>query len=96
MNKYGKINFFGDLVIATNIIQNNNEIIVNPTNEEYVANGYKMVVSDEMLPSKEDFNIEKYYEEDETSIHVRYRYVENTDNDMNIVNDEEISEFNEL
>ena len=81
MNKYGKIDVFGDLVIASNTIQNNNEIIVNPTDEEYLANGYKLVLFDEILPAREGFNIEKYYEENETTIYVKYRYVEIIDSD---------------
>ena len=72
MEKYGKIDFFNDLVIATNIIQNNTEIIVNPTEDEYLANGYKHIVYDE----KVGYNVEMYYEEDESHIYVKYRYTE--------------------
>lgn len=91
MNKYGKFNFLGDLVIAGNTIQNDKEIIVNPTHEEYLANGYKLVVFDEMLPAQEGYNIEKYYEQDETTIYVRYKYVEIVDIiESEIINNGEI------
>jgi len=90
MDKYGKFNVFGDLVIASNTIQNNNEIIVNPTHEEYLANGYKLVLFDEMLPTQEGFNIEKYYEQDETTIYVKYKYTEIIDDEDEIINNEEI------
>lgn len=90
MNRYGKIDAFGDLVIASNTIQNNNEIIVNPTDDEYLANGYKLVLFDDMLPPQEGFNIEKYYEQNETTIYVKYRYIEIIDIDDEIINNEEI------
>lgn len=80
MKKYGKLNVFGDLVIAGNTIQNNTEIIVNPTDEEYMANGYKLIIYDKVLADKKGFNIEKYYEENEDCIYVKYRYVDNTEN----------------
>lgn len=79
MKRYGKLDVFGDLVIAGNTIQNNTEIIVNPTDEEYTANGYKLVVFDKALADKKGFNVEKYYEENESCIYVRYRYVDNTE-----------------
>lgn len=74
--KYGKIDCFGDLSYATNTITNGNNIIVNPTDDEYIANGYKLVQCDEMPPKREGVNIERYYQESEDTIYVRYRYSE--------------------
>ena len=79
MKKYGRINFLGDLEYASNTIQNDGCIIVNPTDEEYLANGYKLVMSDEPLADREGYNIEKYYQEDEWCIYIKYRYVEIVD-----------------
>ncbi len=80
MKRYGKLDVFGDLVIAGNTIQNNTEIIVNPTDEEYTENGYKLIIYDKVLTDKKGFNIEKYYEENDNCIYVKYRYVDNTEN----------------
>ena len=76
MKKYGKIDYFGDLAYATNTIANDSGIIVNPTDDEYMANGYKLVRCDEIPPEREGVNIERYYEETEDTIYVRYRYSE--------------------
>ena len=38
----------------------------------------------EALPYKEGFNIEKYYEETNDYIYVKYRYVENIEENDNI------------
>lgn len=79
MKRYGKLDVFGDLAIAGNTIQNNTEIIINPTDEEYTANGYKLIIYDKVLVDKKGFNVEKYYEESENCIYVKYRYVNNTE-----------------
>ena len=82
MKRYGKINFLGDLEVVTNLIQNNNTIVINPTHEDYISNGYKLIVYGEALPDKEGFNLEKYYEETGDTIYIKYRYVENTPADI--------------
>ena len=61
MQKFGKINFFGNLELANNIIQTNEKIIVNPTEEEY-------------LDPKEGFNIAKRFNETDSEIIITYEY----------------------
>lgn len=74
MQKFGKINFFGNLELANNIIQTNEKIIVNPTEEEYLANGYKKIIKEKYLDPKEGFNIAKRFNETDSEIIITYEY----------------------
>ena len=85
MAKFGIINYLNELVVADNVIYGkNNTTIINPTEQEYLDNGYKYLEYSEALPYKEGFNIEKYYEETDDHIYVKYRYMENIEENYNI------------
>ena len=76
MKKFGKLNNFGDLIIATNVLQVDNTIIINPTYEDYINNGYKELIYEEPLIEKIGYNTERYYVETDNCIYIHYRYVE--------------------
>lgn len=77
MERYGRINKLGDLIIPNNVIQTEHDIIINPTEEKYLENGYKKIIFEKQPKEKIGFNIEKYYEETEDCIYVKYKFVEN-------------------
>ena len=83
--EFGRINVFGELEYAPTTIIGGNSIILNPTEGEYVANGYKPVIVDErpdttQLDAEETFyRLRKYYEETETTIYVRYEILLDVD-----------------
>jgi hypothetical protein len=77
MQEFGKIDFLGNLIFAPNTIQIGTELIINPTREQYLSAGYKCIIFDDELEPKEGYNTERYYEQTEDTIYVRYRYVEN-------------------
>ena len=76
MQKFGKINIFGDLEIATKIIQTDEKIIVNPTEEEYLENEYKKILEENYPKEKEGFNIVKKFTENCQEIIIKYEYEE--------------------
>ncbi len=90
MRIFGKINYFGDLEIAGNTLQTKTEIIVNPSDEEYQQNGYKLVEYEQYPEEKENYNIVKFFEESGNIIFVKYRYEENneTENIIEHIEDE--------
>ena len=51
-------------------------IIANPTEEELRMFGYKNLIITEKPDEKEGYVIETYYEDGETSITQKYRYIE--------------------
>lgn len=90
MQEFGLIDFFGNLIFAPNAIQIGTELIINPSREQYLSAGYKCIVFDDELEPKEGYNTERYYEQTEDTIYVKYRYVEIIDNEDEIINNEEI------
>ena len=82
MNIYGKLNIFGELVYAPEILQDGNgTIILNPQDKDYFNNGYKLIIKEETPEEYKGKNTEIYYEEDGNIIYIKVRLVEETDID---------------
>lgn len=82
--KYGVIKL-GVLEFAPSVINDGYNIIINPTEDDYLRFGYKRVVYDEVPEyDNETQYLTEYYDEYETAICVRY-----------VVNDNEIETIRE-
>lgn len=80
MNIYGKLNIFGELVYAPEILQNGNgTIILNPQDKDYFNNGYKLIIKEDTPEEYKGKNTEIYYVEDGNVIYIKVRLSEEID-----------------
>ena len=79
---YGKINIFGELEIDPVSIVRGQQIILNPTRDEMVNNGFKRVYYEERPDTSEyddagiEYYVKMHFDETDDSIYVRYEIVE--------------------
>lgn len=72
--RYGKINYFGELEYAPTQLNIDGKIVINPTEEDLLSQGYKLVIEESFPENKENWNIAKSFEENENDIIVHYLY----------------------
>lgn len=94
MNRFGKLNSFGELIYAPDILkEENGTIIINPSESDYYRMGYKLIIEEEVPKEYKGKNTEAYYEETETIIYIKIRLApEVNEEDTEIIN--HINDFN--
>lgn len=91
--RYGKLNSFGELIYAPDILkEENGTIIINPSESDYYRMGYKLIIEEEKPSEFYGKNTEIYYEETESIIYIKHKLSPEMEEDTEII--KHINDFN--
>lgn len=87
MNRFGKLNSFGELVYAPEILKTEDgTIIVSPSSKDYLRLGYKLIIEEAKPSEFYGKNTEIYYEETESIIYIKHKLSPEMEEDTEIIN----------
>lgn len=93
MNRFGKLNSFGELIYVADILkEENSTIIINPQESDYYKMGYKLIIEEAKPSEFYGKNTEMYYEETESIIYIKHKLSTEMEEDTEIIN--YINDFN--
>jgi hypothetical protein len=86
MNRFGKLNSFGELIYAPEILKmEDGTIIVSPSSKDYLRLGYKEIIEEEKPSEFYGKNTEMYYEETESIIYIKHKLSTEMEEDTEII-----------